>query len=33
MRRWDEAAKVTGLSKPDLETYLALCEEVLPKEI
>ncbi|WP_428662891.1 phosphonate degradation HD-domain oxygenase [Runella sp.] len=29
MRRWDEAAKVTGLPKPDLEKYLALCEEVL----
>lgn len=29
MRRWDEAAKVTGLAKPDLEKYLSLCEEVL----
>lgn len=32
MRRWDEAAKVTGLPKPNLETYLTLCEEVLEKD-
>jgi len=29
MRRWDEAAKVTGLSKPDLEKYLVLCRSVI----
>ena len=29
MRRWDEAAKVTGLAKPNFEYYLQLCEEVL----
>lgn len=29
MRRWDEAAKVTNLPKPDLEKYLTLCREVL----
>jgi len=33
MRRWDEAAKVTGLPKPYLETYLALCGEVLEGEV
>lgn len=32
MRRWDEAAKVTGLPKPDLEANLALCGDVLEKD-
>ncbi|MEZ4903796.1 MAG: HDIG domain-containing protein [Spirosomataceae bacterium] len=29
MRRWDEAAKVVGLPKPNLEVYLEVCERVL----
>ena len=33
MRRWDEAAKVTGLPKPDLGKYLKLCEEVLQESL